>query len=163
VSAVATTISPMTIERLTRVSELIVEGRSGNSWAAWDAQHTTILTYSRFQVTRTLKGAAADAIIIKQIGGHADGYSVKVAGMRYLQPGEEHVLFLHSSLAADGSFVIAGLMQGDFRVHRSATEATVSNGVPALHEQSGGQSQKLTGRGMSLTHLEERIRAAVTP
>jgi hypothetical protein len=161
--AAATTVAPMTVERLTQVSALVVEGQAGETWSAWDAGHTTILTYTRFQVARTLKGAAAGTIMIKQIGGHAGGYAVKVAGVRHLQPGEEHVLFLHPSLAGDGTFVIAGLMQGDFQVHRTATEATVTNGVPGVHsyERSTGTMQEFTGSRMSLGQLEDRVQKAV--
>ena len=155
-------LSPMTIERMAQVSELIVEGRTASSWSAWDMQRSTILTYSRFQVTRTLKGVAAEKIIIKQIGGHAEGYSVRVAGVRYLQPGEEHVLFLHPSMAADGTFVIVGLAQGDFQVHPGATETTVSGGMPVLRQQSGGLPPSVGAEPLSVTQLEQRIRSAVS-
>ena len=163
VSATATTVSPMTIERLTQLSEVIVEGTVGSSWAAWDPQHTTIITYSKFRVRSALKGSTAETIMVKQIGGHADGYTVRVAGVRYLQPGEQHVLFLHPSHAADGSFVIAGLNQGDFRVHRTTTEARVSNGVSGAHTYQrvyGVAQEEFAPTGMSLSQLEQRVRQA---
>jgi hypothetical protein len=165
VPAAATSVIPMTVERLAQVSELVVEGRAGESWSAWDAAHTTILTYTRFQVARTLKGASGGTILIKQIGGQAGGYSVKVAGVRPLAAGGEHVLFLHPSLAGDGTFVITGLMQGNFRIERTATEATVSNGVAGVHSYQGSPEsmQDFTGSRLSLRQLEDRVLQAVAP
>lgn len=160
-SATATTLSPMTVERLAQASEVIIEGRCGSSWSAWDAQHTAIFTYLRFQVTQVLKGTVSNTVIVKQIGGRADGYTVRVAGIRYSQPGEEHVLFLHPSMAGDGTFVIAGLVQGDFQVHRGPSETTVSNGVPAFYQRSGGFHEAPNARSMSLGQLEQRVRKTV--
>ena len=113
-------------------------------------------------MARTLKGVAAQTIIIKQIGGDAEGYSVRVAGVRCLQAGEEHVLFLHPSMAADGSFVIAGLVQGDFQVHRDASEATVSSSMPRMAQQSGSFANGASAEPLSLSQLEQRIRNAVS-
>ena len=164
-SAVATTVVPLTVERLAQVSEFIVEGRTGDSWSAWDVSHATVFTYTRFQVARTLKGAIWGTIVIKQMGGQAGGYSVKVAGVRPLPTGFEHVLFLHPSLAGDGTFVITGLMQGNFRIERTGTEATVTNGVPKVHsyERSPGTMQEFTGSRLGLRQLEDRVRRAVAP
>ena len=136
-----------------------------NANCTFTACNPTIFTYTRFQVARTLKGASAGTIIIKQLGGHAGGYFVKVAGVRHLQADEEHVLFLHPSLARDGTFVITGLMQGNFRITRTTTEATVSNDVPGVqhYEPSTGTVPVFAGSRMSLSRLEERVRKAVAP
>ena len=54
----ATTIVPVSVERLTRESSHIVEARASQSWSQWNSQHSLIFTYTRFQVARTLKGQA---------------------------------------------------------------------------------------------------------
>lgn len=162
--AAATTVKPMSIEDLTSASSMIVEGQATQSWSAWNPQHTLIYTFTRVQVSKTLKGNSADTILIKQLGGSAEGYTQKVAGVNPLRTGDASVLFLRSSEARDGTMVIVGLMQGNFRIEReSASGATVvNNGVSDVHQSSQTGVTEYRGAKLTLRQLEARVRKAAT-
>jgi hypothetical protein len=160
-AALATTVVPMSIERLTDASTHVIVGVAGESHSQWNPQHTQIITYTNFRVTRALKGAAPATIVVKQLGGSADGYQQKVAGVRSLKPGEQAVLFVHPSQANDGTVVITGLMQGNFSIVASQTgEATVTNGVAGVEQFSTKTVGHFAGAHMRLSQLESMVRAA---
>ena len=161
----ATTVVPMDIERLTSLSTHIVEARAGQSVSQWNPEHTLILTYTTFEVQRTLKGQTPKTILVRQLGGSIAGVSQKVAGVRPWRQGEDAVLFLQPSSIADGALVVTGLMQGDFLMrHTAQGETFVSNGMPeasALHAATG-EVTTYRGTKLRLEDLESRIHMAVT-
>ena len=157
-AANATTIVPMSVEELTRAASNVVEGHAQRSWTSWNAQHTLIYTYTTFQVSRSLKGSAASVLTVKQPGGSADGYTQKVSGVRHFQEGEDALLFLRPSAASDGTQVVVGLIQGNFRMARTAAgETLVSNGVIEAHQYDRGRVQSFAGASMRLEDAEARI------
>ena len=161
-SAVATTIIPMSVEEMAQKAESIVEARALDSRSQWNPQHTLIYTYTRFTVGHTLKGRAAQIITVKQIGGSAGGYTQKVSGVRQFQPGEEALLFLRGSVAGDGTHVVVGLMQGNFRMFRNAAgETMVSNGI-ADSTRPRGNIGEVRGTALALSGMEQRIAKAVS-
>jgi hypothetical protein len=159
----ATTVTPVSVEELTRNSSHIVEALAAESWARWNPQHTFIYTYTRFQVSASLKGNSPSTLIVKQLGGSAEGYTQKIAGVHAWRSGEKAVLFLRPSIDVDGSFEITGLMQGNFVIHTLSTgEAVVSNGLPASSRQaSPNKAGAFRGSTMRLQELESRVRQAV--
>lgn len=159
----ATTIVPTSVEELTRNSSHVVEAVAAESWARWDSQHKFIYTYTSFQISASLKGNAPSNLVVKQLGGSAEGYTQRIAGVRGWSPGEKAVIFLRPSMERDGSFEVTGLMQGNFRIRASSTGATlVSNGVQGVssYEASSGGITKFRGDGMRLEELESRVRQA---
>ena len=159
----ATTVLPVSVEQLTRNSSHVVEAVAADSWARWDSQHRFIYTYTPFRVTASLKGNPPADLVVKQLGGSAEGYTQKVAGVRGWQTGEKAVLFLRPSVQNDGSFEITALIQGNFRVRPSSTgETLVSNGVQGLasYQSSSGGVTTFRGSGMRLEDLESRVRQA---
>lgn len=160
----ATTVIPMSVEDLTQAASAVVEGTAGESWSAWNPQHTLIYTYTKFQVTRSWKGAPAQTIVVKQLGGAAGGYLQHVAGVRYFQSGEPCVLFVRPSVAQDGTQVVVGLMQGNFRVYTSSKgETMVSNGMSeaSAYEPGSGHFSQFTGSPMSMQAMQSRVKQAV--
>ncbi len=156
----ATTVIPMSVEQLTRAADNVVEARAVRSHSAWNEQHTLIYTYTTYQVTRRLKGAAAQTITVKQLGGSAGGYTQHVAGIHYAQAGEDALLFLRPSVAGDGTLVVVGLIQGNFRVFRvSDGTSMVSNGVAGAEqfERGSGKIGEFSGAAMSLAEAEARV------
>ena len=161
----ATTVIPMSVEELTRAASHVVEGRALNSWSAWNPQHTLIYTYTSFQVSRSLKGGAVQTITVKQLGGSAGGYTQKVSGVRRFQAGEDALLFLRPSVAADGTLVVVGLMQGHFRMARGpGGDTVISNGVYGANQldRQSGKISTFTGMPIRLRDAESRIQKAVT-
>jgi hypothetical protein len=163
ITALATTVLPMSIESLTAASSHVVEGVPMQTWSQWNPQHTMILTYSKFQVQRTLKGTAPPMLIVKQLGGRVGTTVQKVAGVRNLQPGEQTVLFLRPGDENDGTLVITGLMQGNFSV-RFAQDGTLiaTNGMPDVHAYSvsTGEITSYQGNRLRLDELEARVHKA---
>ena len=159
----ATTVVPMSIERLTAASSHVVEGFALQTWSQWNPQHTMIFTYTKFQVQRTLKGQAPPMLIVKQLGGRVGTTVQKVAGVRHLQPGEQTVLFLRPGDLNDGTLVITGLMQGNFSV-RTAQNGTLmaTNGMPEViaYSVSTGQTTPYQGNRLRLIDLEARVQRA---
>jgi hypothetical protein len=147
---------------MTQRASTIVEARALDSWSAWDQNDHMIYTYTRLAVTKTLKGAPGQYVVVRQMGGSADGYTQRVSGVRQFLPGDETVLFLRPSVAGNGLQAIVGLMQGNFRVVRSAGEVTVSNGVPDVSQYQGaGHATGIyTGTRMTLRELENRVSKA---
>lgn len=171
----ATTVIPMSVEELTSAATHIVRAHVIDSRSAWDDQHSTIYTYTRFQIDETIKGSPDAVITVKQLGGSAGGYTLHVAGVHPWNNAESAVLFLRLSEEHDGTFSIVGLMQGDFRVHRSGTgEMIADNGLQTsarmymspvgdVHAYSPATNQFTTysGSQLTLTELESRIRSTM--
>jgi hypothetical protein len=160
----ATTVVPMGVEALTRASSHVVEARATGSTSQWNPEHTFIFTYTRFEVTRTLKGQASKEILVRQIGGTVEGTTQKVAGVRQWRSGDEAVLFLQPSPVADGTLIVTGLMQGNFLMRRTQAGRTyVSNGMPEAFEYqaAAGGVTSYRGNTMRLDEIESRVQKAV--
>jgi len=162
--ASATTVIPMSVEKLVGGSSHVVEATAVQAWSEWNPQHTIIFTYTKFQVTRRLKGQAPTAIIVKQLGGSTGGYTERVAGVRHWRSGEQAVLFLRPSQDQDGTLEVTGLMHGNFMVRQSQSgETLVSNCVPEVsaYQISSHEVAPYRGSGMRLEELEARVHKAV--
>ncbi len=160
----ATTVIPLSVENLTAISSHVVEGRAISSWAQWNATHTVIFTYTKFQVLRTLKGEAPAIIFVRQLGGTLDGTTEKVAGVRQWKIGEQALLFLRPGEIRDGSLVVTGLMQGNFLIYRGpGGESLVSNGAPDVSAYKASKSAvtAYSGSAMRLQEMESRVQKAV--
>ncbi len=156
----ATTIIPMSVERLTRASSDVVLGEAADSWTEWNPEHTLIFTVTRVRVQRALKGDAGDTIFVKQMGGASGAYQQKVAGVRYWQEGEQSVIFVHKAQNDDNRYVITGLMQGNFTVKTAGADPEVSNGVEGVEAVDAQTKTVKTFRGatMRLSQLEARVK-----
>ena len=164
----ATTIVPMSVERLTHASTSVVVAQAADSWTEWNADRTLVFTITRFNVSQSLKGAADRTVTVRQMGGRAEHYEQKVAGVRHWQSGEQAVLFLRPSEAGDGTMAVTGLMQGDFRVVEAADQpgkVMVSNGVVGVHafDPANKVVSEYSGTRMTLEDLQSRVRKAVQP
>lgn len=165
--AFATSVVPIPLPELSRRASTVVEGRALESSAAWNPQHTLIFTYTKFQVLKTLKGEPQRIVVVRQLGGHAGGYTQSVAGVAPFFPGQESVLFLRPSSANDGSLEVVGLMQGAFAIeHASSGEAFISNhasGVKTYSATTAAEtSEEFTGTTMRLSDFEALVRRAVS-
>lgn len=157
----ATSIIPMSVEELTTAADVVVEAKALDSWSQWNPQHTIIFTHTRFQVLKTLKGTPPQQIVVKQPGGEAGGYGQRVAGVRQFLTGESTALFLRPSAVGDGTYVVVGLVQGNFRMYQSRSgEMAVTNGVHGVSQLEGRSMRVYTGSAMTLQRLESRVQGA---
>lgn len=160
--ASATTIVPRTVEELTAEASNVVEGKAVATWTSWDSNHLVLLTYTRFAVTKTLKGAATKEMVVQQLGGSDGVLTQKVAGVRQFQVGENTLLFLRPGDSPTDAMVVVGLMQGNFQLVTDSTGKTMaSNGVPDTFVLRGSQVGSYSGTHMKLSDLESRIQKAV--
>lgn len=165
-AARATTVIPMSVERLAQSSSHVLEGSAISSWSEWNAQHNLIYTYTKFQVANAWKGQAPSVIVVKQPGGTVGDTIERVYGVRYLRRGERSVLFLRPSDERDGTLIITGLLQGNFRIRTSAAgEQVVSNGAPDVtsYSVSDHEVSAFTGNRMRLSELKARVEKAAQP
>jgi hypothetical protein len=159
---VATTVRPVSVETMATRASLVAEGSAISSWSQWNAEGTMIVTYTRFRVSRVLKGGAASEITIRQPGGSVGVYKDVVHGVRYLRPGAEAALFLKESGEPDGAMVVVGLMQGMFRIEREASGAAfVTNGVSGVEAHNeNGVVRSFRGTRIPLSDFEARVSKA---
>ena len=163
-AASATTIIPMSVEQLASRSTQVVRARAMQSWAAWNPQHTIIYTYTRFQVVKAFKGAPEQTVTVKQLGGRVGNTVQRVSGVRHFTGGEENFLFLQPSEDRDGTMIVTGLVQGNFRLYLTSTgQVAASNGVPEVSAVQAGTGAVSSYRGSAMTvdELESRIQKAV--
>lgn len=160
-TAVATTVIPMSVEELSQAATQVIEGQAVRSWSAWNPQHTLIYTYTSVAVSRTLKGSAPAVVVVKQPGGSAGGFTQTVWGVRHLQAGEHALLFLRPSVAADGTLVVVGLMQGQFHIYEAGGETMATNGITPKRKYDHGNIESLGGSSLRLNEIEGRVRRSV--
>lgn len=168
----ATTVFPMSVERLTDISSDVVVGHAVKSWSSWNAQHTLIVTYTQFAVDNRLKGAGGAMVTVKQPGGSDEGYTQHVAGVRPWSRGESAVLFLRRSQSGD-ALVVSGLIQGDFRIRRTASGTLVADNGLEDGALAAGREQvqefnpadksisPYLGHRMTLDQLQQRVRSRI--
>jgi hypothetical protein len=156
----ATSVIPMSVEQMTVAASHVLRARAISSEAQWNADHTQIFTYTRFQPLETLKGAASSEIVVRQMGGRVGTIEQKVSGVRRWRTGDESVLFLRPSEVGNGVMAVVGLFQGNFAVKRtSSTEAIATNGVEDAmqFDPSTGTAKHYQAAQISLTELRQRV------
>jgi ABC-type glycerol-3-phosphate transport system substrate-binding protein len=159
-AANATTIRPMTIEEMTASASSVIEGTAVDKWSAWDSQHREIMTFTRFNVLKTLKGSAPNQVVVAQLGGTVGNIKLLVSGIRHFQIGETTLLFLRLGDTPD--VMSLDTMQGNFRVVKDQIgEMVASNGMPDVSVLRGSQVVPYQGHTVALSTLESRIQKAV--
>jgi hypothetical protein len=155
----ATTVRPVSLEHMAARASLVAEGRAVSSHAQWNASHSMIVTYTRFRISRVLKGGAAQEVTIRQPGGSVGMYRDVVYGVRYLKPGDEAALLLKASGDTDGSMIVVGLMQGMFRIERESSGAAfVSNRASNVQAADGAAATaSFHGTRIPLSEFEQRV------
>ena len=101
----------------------IVLGRMVSQESRWDAAHNWILTYSTFQVEKTMKGFPAQQITIVTPGGTVGTVAQDVVGMPKFREGDEHVLFVRNSQAGP---TVLYFDQGAYRVTKEGNDRVVT-------------------------------------
>jgi hypothetical protein len=159
-AAAATTLARMTIEQMTRASQLVVRAKCTGNSTGWDAGE--IWTFSEFQVEDTWKGTPPSNLTVCLLGGPAGNLASSVPGVPRFQPGEEVVLFLEAT--RKGDFSVVSWVQGTFRIRRnSRTEEEWAAQDTADFILSGPPEEASTTRGalgVRIAALQARVAAA---
>lgn len=122
-TAAGTTLTRMSVGRMTRAARSIVRARCLTNSTGWDAGE--IWTFTTFEIQETWKGTPRDAqIAVRLLGGNFGGLTSSVSGVPRFAVGEEVILFLEPT--ARGDFSIVSWMQGTFRVRRDRVSGNES-------------------------------------
>ena len=103
------------LTRLARQAEVIAFGHCQSAESSWDEQHRFIITTIHFQPRQTFKGAAADSLTVKVLGGQLGTEGMTASHSAALTAGETAVLFLQHSRFGD-YFIITGGADGKLAV-----------------------------------------------
>jgi hypothetical protein len=137
----------------------IVLGRMVSQESRWDADHNWILTYSTFQVEKTMKGAPAQQITIVTPGGTIGTTAQDVVGIPKFEKGEDHVLFVRDTKAGP---TVLYFDQGAYRVTQERGERTV---VPLVSNVVLVDTQRGTAvapeHSRSLREFEGTVRKSI--
>src|SRR5882724_7273280 len=82
----AATIPSLSLEDVIDQSEVIVHGRVGRSWTAWDNAHKYIWTHHAIEVIDRVRGAAAGPVVASEPGGELNGIGMKFSGSLAYSP-----------------------------------------------------------------------------
>ncbi|MFL6278252.1 MAG: matrixin family metalloprotease, partial [Blastocatellia bacterium] len=124
----ATTAVMLTDEELIASSRVILIGDVQSVKAQWDADHQTINTYVKVNVTRLLKGQLQNqTIVFKQLGGRVGDEATVIFGAPEYSVGQHLLLFLDTR--QDGTLRVAHLFQGKYDVIDAAGQLRVKRQV----------------------------------
>lgn len=100
----------------------IVVGRCVKTESRWDAQKRFIVTYSTFEVEKTMKGRADSTVTVVTPGGEVDGIRQETIGAPSFAPGDENVLFVANSAAGP---TVLFLDQGAYDIRTEGSQKIV--------------------------------------
>lgn len=162
-TAAATTMLAQDIEALSRGADAVVQGTVTKVESRWTADKLRIVTVVELEVSEALKGAPGRTATLIQPGGVVGDVGQKVSGLASFAPGEEVVVFLERR--GGGTFHVAGMAQGKFRVERSsdgqATFAIPEHVDAVLLDPITREPVEPSARAMRLEELKQRVRAAL--
>lgn len=113
--ASATTVKPYTMRAMTVNADDIVRGTVVDQEGVYDADRGYVYTHTVIRVTETLSGRAklGDLVVIRQLGGQAEGRFMPLVGTATYWLGDDVVVFCRT----DGAFhYLIGMAQGSYAV-----------------------------------------------
>lgn len=113
VSVAPTTLTHMSLAKLTHASALILRAHCVENSAAWDAGE--IWTFTTYEPTEVWKGFAQSRVRVRLLGGRLGNLTSNVSGVPRFRAGEDVVLFLAPT--PRGDFSVVSWVQGTFRIH----------------------------------------------
>jgi hypothetical protein len=128
----ATQVTHLDTRALVRESSDIVIGQVEGASTHWNENRSAIVTEVTVRISQTLKGAAADRLVLRQMGGELDGLRYTIPGSPTFRPGEEALLFVWRDAA--GRPQVDGLAQGKFDIAKDPAtgERLVQRSLPGL-------------------------------
>jgi hypothetical protein len=145
----------VSVEALSRESDLVVRGRVASVVSRFSDDGLRIFTYAEVDVASTWRGESASRVTVLVPGGVVGDLGQRVDGAPTLSDGEEVVLFLHRAEA--GLFRVSGLAQGKLSVRGGVARPELSHlGFLGTRVREGERAVE----AMPLADLERRVRAA---
>ena len=130
----ATTVLPISLERMSKKAELIFYGTVISNEVKVDEVSGHVATFTTFDVIDVIKGNAGDTHTIKQIGGQLPGSKIiyKIHGVPRFTIGEKAVVFMPQKSKL-GFASPLGLSQGRFTVREK-------NGINTINDRRAVQA-----------------------
>jgi hypothetical protein len=113
----ATVVVPLTLADQVAQADFVVRARVGSMHSQFVADRGTILTWTELEVTESIKGQAPSTLVLRQMGGTADGMTMMVPGDAHLSAGDEVVLFLRADPAGGQDVFLLALAQSAWFVN----------------------------------------------
>ena len=161
VAAHASVALELSLEQLAQRADVVVRGRVNAQQAAWTRGGRIVTTVS-VAVDEVLKGAAAQNVEVRHLGGHVGDIGQQVSGEVSFAPGEEVVLFLHAHPSVKGAFAVVGMSQGKFHLERAGDKVTARQDLSGLGlvAAPGAPIQDKRAEPLTLDELRARVKAA---
>ncbi|MFW5878648.1 MAG: hypothetical protein ACOCVR_02415 [Myxococcota bacterium] len=121
----AATVLGLTVDELAEQSERVVRARVVSREAEIDDSVGLVFTYTTLEVLEDLAGEGPSRIVLRQLGGEAEGMGIAVEGDARFEVGEEVVVFVRSGDASGRLVHLEALSLGKFRIERP-------EGLPAM-------------------------------
>ena len=81
-------------DQVAREATLVVRGTVGPVSSAWNDDHDVIFSYAPIQVKQFIAGDGPSVLMLREVGGTAEGYTQVAVGFPTLREGQEVILFL---------------------------------------------------------------------
>ena len=159
-SADATTVVPLSFDKLVSQSSAVVYGRVSDVRSQWTADRRFIESVVSIDVIKDLKGGTGDTVAFTVPGGQVGRYLNVMPGAPVFAAGDLAVFFL----TAQGPRlpVTTGLTQGVYRVHRDASGAMLV--MPPISETAGRVVRgDVRRKPVPLAAFEGSVRAIARP
>ena len=142
-SASATSVLPISLQRMASAADLIFYGKAVSNEVKIDDVSGRVATFTTFEIFELIKGTAGATHTIKQIGGQLPDSSRRqvIPGVPRFTIGKEYVVFLPKASKLGFSSPI-GLSQGKFTVQSSEASSPAINGRPAAVLLNGSTAKK---------------------
>jgi hypothetical protein len=127
-----------------RNSELVLRGTVESVYSRWDDSREVIYTYATVRVKNYFADTTGpDTIVVREVGGTVDDYTMAAVGFPELRTGEDVVLFL-SRWDNGVDYRMEAYNQGKYLVREN-------NGRALLHRDLATQGHERQGRAFSAT------------
>lgn len=144
----------------------IVRGSVGQTFSKWDDAHEVIYTYAVIHVDRYFgETTGPDTLMVREVGGTVDGYTMEAIGFPEVRTGERVVLML-SQWDDSGDLRIHAFNQGKYLVrNRGGVEVLISDPVKQGEARLDGPGREIAvdaynAPGLRMREFEEMVEAA---
>ena len=153
----ATTLEQLSMDEMIQKSTGIVRAKVVSSYAA--VRGGDVYTYYRLEVTESWKGPRPAEVAVP--GGVLKGVRQSIAGVPYLTPGEDYLLFLWTGKS--GLTQVIGMSQGVFGVKVDASGNPVVTRAASMASMVDHDDRPVKDNGVSLrlSELRTRVKSAL--
>ncbi len=159
----ATVVVPLSVEQQVAQADLVVRARVVAMQSAFVPERGAILTYTELSVTDVMKGQAPATLVLRQMGGTADGQTMLVPGDAHLTTGDDVILFLRRDPSGGDNVFLLSLAQSAWFVSGQRASRDLSQLTFAVLGGPAGTQLSEPGREASVdvAELVAEIRSLV--